>query len=187
MKQNNTVYYVAGAVIFFMLVKKMILPGATLPPDAVFNLPDLDNDYGAANVQRLTNLYSIIANLPDPNTGEPLTAFQQQLMMAQALHETGLFTDNPNYKNMDTDNNYAGITSHSLYPADGSGYAIYPDLKSFVLDWLAILNHGVQPIEATGVKDFTDRLKTNGYYTDLSLIYYYGVNKWFNVLEGVAV
>jgi hypothetical protein len=185
-KDKNTIYYLVGGFAVFVIFKVMY-SAPTLPADAVFNLPDLDAEYGGDNVQRLTNLYTIIANLPDPNTGQPLTAFQQQLMLAQALHETGLFTGSPNYKNTDQDFNYAGITAHGGYAPDASGYAVYPNLQSFVLDWLAILNHGAQPIEATSVSDFVTRLKNNGYFTDLWAVYYYGVNKWFNILEGVAV
>lgn len=158
-----------------------------MPADAVLNLPALSPTYGADNVQRLINLYSALANQADPITGNPLTATQIQLLLSQALWETGLFTDNPNLKNIDQDHNYAGINSHGNFSGDSSNYAIYPDIPAFVTDWLNVLSHGTQPIEANTPSDFVTRLKSNGYFTDAYNTYYTGVNAYYNLLSSVEL
>lgn len=164
------------ALVFFLWRNGFV----SLPANAVFDLSQLDSQYGAQNVQRLTNLYYVVSNAVDPITTQPLTAFQQQLLLAQALHESGLFTDNPNYKNVDQLNNYAGITRNG-------NYVSYPDLKSFVTDWLNILAYNNEPIEAVTVPDFVTRLKANNYFTDNINTYMNNVQTYFNLLNNVAV
>src|ERR1700719_4702741 len=95
---NLIPWLLTGAAILFFVYRNDFLP---LPSNAIFDLSKLDSQYGAQNVQRLTNLYYVVSNSIDPTTGQALTAVQQQLLLAQALQESGLFTDNPNYKNVD--------------------------------------------------------------------------------------
>lgn len=170
-------WLLTGAVVLFFLYRNDFI---TLPSNAIFDLSQLDNQYGAQNVQRLTNLYYVVSNSVDPVTGLSLTAFQQQLLLAQALQESGLFTDNPNYKNVDQLNNYAGITRNG-------NYVSYPNLKSFVTDWLNILSTNNQPIEAITVPDFVTRLKANNYFTDNINTYMSNVQTYYNILNNVAV
>ena len=174
---NLIPWLLTGAAILFFVYRNDFLP---LPSNAIFDLSKLDSQYGAQNVQRLTNLYYVVSNSIDPTTGQALTAVQQQLLLAQALQESGLFTDNPNYKNVDQLNNYAGI-------ARNGDYVGYPDLKSFVNDWLDILSTNNQPIEAVTVPDFVTRLKANNYFTDNINTYMNNVQTYFNILNNTAV
>jgi hypothetical protein len=150
--------------------------------NAVFDFDSLASAYGAQNVQPIQNLYGVLSS-----TG--LTSLQIQLLLAQAIHETGLFTGSPNWKNVGN-NNMAGITAHGSFPADSGGvYAVYPDLNSFVNDWLspAVLDKGYYPLNATNVQDFATRLKNNGYYGDSLANYSADLQKWYNVLQSAQL
>lgn len=158
----------------------------TIPANATFDLTQLTATYGADSINALLNLYTAILNTNDPITGSPLSSLQQQLLLSQAIHETGLFTSNPNWKNINSDNNYAGITAHGSYQGDASGYAVYPSIQSFVNDWLNILSNGSQPLEAVSISDFASRLKSNGYYTDSLSNYQNALQSNANILNQVV-
>ena len=141
-----------------------------------FDFSSLVATYGADNVNRLTNLYQAMQ-------GKGLSDLQTRLMLSQALHETGLFTASPNYNLMDNNNNFAGITKNSRYPNSPNAYADYPDLNTFVNDWVYVLGLNNQPINATGPDDFVTRLQANGYFTDSYATYDNAVNSYYNLLN----
>jgi hypothetical protein len=145
-----------------------------------FDFSELTNTYGPDKINRLSRLYMALQN-------KGLTRLQIQLMIAQALWETGLFTDTPNYNNMDNLNNFAGIGGNSRYSAlPGTRYAKYPSLDAFVDDWIYILNFNNEPINATSVTDFVSRLKNNNYFEDSTGNYFYGVSTYYNLLDQIT-
>lgn len=168
MKSDVFLYFGAGILII------LLLSGFT--GSAGYDFSILSATYGADNVQRLINLYNAMQ-------GKGLTDLQTRLMLSQALHETGLFTDNPNYNLTDNNNNFAGITKNSRYPTSPNAYADYPNLDAFVNDWILVLSMNNQPINATGPDDFVTRLKANGYFTDAYSTYDNAVDGYFNLLS----
>jgi hypothetical protein len=171
-------------VLLFILlgVGAIVAFSSFSPSSGNFDFNSLAPTYGAQNVQPIQNLYSVL-------NSAGLTSLQVQLLLSQAIHETGLFTASPNWKNVQN-NNLAGITAHGSFPADSGGtYAVYPDLVTFVNDWLspAVLNKGAYPLDATSVTDFATRLKTNGYYGDSLSNYAADLQKWFNVLQSAQL
>lgn len=166
------VWLILGGVGLLVLFQGSSSGNVTLPPGTDIDLDSLAGQYPAANIQALKNLYANLLNATDPNTGQPLSNNQIQMLLDQALVETGLFTSSPNWV-LVNGNNFSGITAHGSYPANANGtFAQYPDIPTFVTDWLNVLSHGVQPLEANGIADFNNRLKTNGYYgSDNSVTY----------------
>lgn len=136
------------------------------------------------SLNAMNNLYRVLQVTNDPLSGSPLSTLQIQLLLSQALVETGLFTDYPNWT-LVNGNNFGGIVAHGIYPPNANGrFALYPDIQSFVNDWLRILSANVQPIEATDVNDFNERLQTNGYYgSDNPVIYGNNLANYYNLLS----
>jgi hypothetical protein len=152
------------------------------PANGMYDFDSLATTYGADNVAPIQNLYNILVN-------SAFTPLQVELLLSQALHETGLFTASPNWDNVNA-NNLAGITPHGSFGTTPSGnYAAYPDLSTFVSDWTgpAVLNKGSFPLQATDVQDFAARLKSNGYFTDNLSTYSADLQQWFNVLQSAQL
>ncbi|MGH7954839.1 MAG: hypothetical protein ACREOZ_02640 [Gloeomargaritales cyanobacterium] len=138
------------------------------------------------SLNAINNLYQVLNVTNDPNTGMPISTLQIKLLLSQALTETGLFTDYPNWTLVDG-NNFSGIVAHGNYPPNINGrFAKYTDIPAFVNDWIRILNSNVHPIEAKDVNDFNERLQTNGYYgSDNSVVYGNNLTNYFNLLSQV--
>lgn len=173
-----------GRVIALILIGAAVIVAMSSfsAATAVFDFGSLASTYGSDNVQPIQSLYTVLSNAG-------LTSLQVQLLLSQAIHETGLFTSNPNWKNVGN-NNMAGITAHGSYPADSGGtYAMYPDLNTFVNDWLspAVLDKGSYPLNASSPLDFATRLKANNYYGDSLANYSADLQKWFNVLQSAQI
>jgi flagellum-specific peptidoglycan hydrolase FlgJ len=162
----NPLYIIGAAVLTFMLISKK---GSAATYDGI-DLSSL-SDYGSDDVQRLQNLANELAT-------RGLTDLQIKMMLAQALQETGIFTDSSaNYHAVDAYHNYAGI-SH------GGTLTAYNSISDFVDDWIRILNFGpARPIDATNILDFNSRLKQNGYYTDSITTYGNNLKYYFNLLQ----
>jgi len=165
MKPNTILFIGAGVLALLLFSKKA---GAT-----TYDGIDLSNlnDYGTDDVQRLQNLANELAT-------RGLTDLQIKMMLAQALQETGIFTDsNANYHAVDSYHNYAGI-SH------GGTLTAFSSISDFVDDWIRILNFGpAHPIDAANIVDFNSRLKQNGYYTDNINTYGNNLKYYFNLLS----
>lgn len=181
MKQSNVFIVFGLGILVLLLVMPQDVTAASaliLDDGTSFDISSLP--YSADKIARLARLYLAMQ-------GRGLSRLQVQLMLSQALFETGLFTDSPNYNNMDALNNYAGIMGSSRYPArPGSPYAYYPALTDFVGDWLTVLSFNNEPINATGPNDFVARLKENGYFTASSTTYGNGVNTYFDMLNSIS-
>lgn len=181
MANNNTLIFVGlGAVALLLLFKSK----ANAAPTGNFNLDSLDEPN--ANLQALDKLYNALTSAQDPNTGQSLSDVQIQLLLSQALLETGLFTDSPNWT-LVNGNNYGGIVAHGSFPANANGrFAAYPDVSTFVTDWLRVLSKGPQPLEADNVSDFNTRLQATGYYgSDDPTTYSNNLQYYFNLLGNV--
>jgi hypothetical protein len=163
-KSDNMVFILGGIAVLAIILFSSSGSGGS-SAGFIFDFSQLVPTYGQDNVNRLTDLYSSVAQANDPNTGSLLSNLQIQLMLDQALHESGIFTNVANLNLVDNFHNYTGIKGNSNYPAGaGSSYADYPSIDAFVQDWLRVLNLGAQPIEATSVTDFVNRLASNNYF-----------------------
>jgi len=168
MKSNTLLIVGAGILLLLML--------SSFSNMSNYDFSALAATYGDDKAQRLSNLAAVLQT-------KGLSDLQIRLMLSQALHETGLFTDNPNYNLMDNNNNYAGIMKNSRYPNSTNAYAQYPTLDDFVNDWIVVLSMNNQPINASSPDDFVTRLKNNGYFTDAYATYDNAVNNYYNLIS----
>lgn len=135
-------------------------------------LASLNDSYGADNVARLQLL------LDELNTWG-LTREQILYLLSQALQETGLFTDTPNYHATDSLINYSGISFNGSLNS-------YASVHDFAVDWInRVLAFGSFPLQATSISDFNIRLKANGYYTDSSTTYGNNLASYYGTLNAV--
>jgi hypothetical protein len=138
-------------------------------------------DLSSLNDTENSDAVTAVQNLANVLAANNLTTLQQQLMLSQALFETGLFTDVPNTNAPYNLNNFSGISN-----SDGS-LTSFDSIQDFVTDWIRILSKPPgQPINATGVTDFNNRLIQNGYYAlqpANEAAYLAGLNTYFNMLQ----
>jgi hypothetical protein len=180
---NNWLWIGGGIAVLLLLMSKKTAGAApatdTSTAGGAFDLSQFSSQYGADNVQRLNNLYAVLLN-------KGLTSFQIQLLLSQALEESGLF-NTPNLNNIDNFNNFTGIKGNSRYAAaPGSMYVSYPSIDAFVDDWITILNfdfHGAgAPIDAISVADFVRRLNINKYFESSPSVYQANVQYYYDML-----
>lgn len=167
MKSNNLILLAGLGIGAYLL-----LASNTGSANHTYNGLDLSylSSYGSDNLTRLENLENELSN-------RGLSDLQQKMLLAQALQETGIFTDVANYRAVDTLHNYAGISYNGQL-------ASYNSISDFVDDWLRVLNKGTQaPIDANNISDFNSRLKANGYYTDSANTYGKNLTYYFNLLN----
>lgn len=137
----------------------------------VVDLSALVDTYGADKVQRLQNLQGTLQMAG-------LTPTQVRFMLAQCLFETGLFTDSDwNQTATDVRNNWAGLTDTS------GNYKSYNNLNDFVSDYIGFLTKGSNPLGASSLTDFNNRLVANHYYTETPDVYLAGLNTYYNILN----
>lgn len=176
--QKTEKYVLIGAGILALLLLASSSNASTAGGN--LDISSLSNDYGADSVQRLNNLYAVLLQ-------KGLTDQQILFMLSQALQETGLFTDSPNLYNVDTLHNYAGITTDRGYGVGATGlYAKYPNISTFVDDWITILNYNNDPFDASSISDYNNRLKANGYYTDSAGTYGSNLTYYYNLLNNTS-
>lgn len=164
--ETKTIIFVGIAIAGLLLLSNSA--SATNTSSPIVDLSNLDE--GADNIARLQNLEDTLQQ-------NNLTDLQIKMMLAQALQETGLFTNNANYNATDNLNNYAGISN-----PDGSLMS-FPDLQTFVTKWISVLSYNNDPLGATNIVDFNNRLKANGYYTDSQTTYGNNLQIYFNELS----
>lgn len=161
---KNLLPLLIGSVVMVALVSSF--KRKLSPKEAYFNIWKLTDRYGADSVNALNTLYASLMRATDPNTGAALNPQQIQFLLSQALLETGLFTDSPNWNNVNH-NNFSGIKAHGSYsaiPGSGLGYANYSTVDDFVDDWLNVLSNNMEPLEGSSLWDYNRRLKANHYY-----------------------
>ena len=137
---------------------------------SVVDLSPLIDTYGADKVQRLQNLQMALQ-------AAGLTPLQMRFMLAQSLFETGLFTNVWNQTATDVRNNWAGLTDTS------GNYKSYSSLTDFVNDYIGFLTKGSDPLDASDLTDFNNRLVANHYYTENPDVYLSGLNTYYNLLS----
>lgn len=188
MAKNTGIWLIGGAIALYFIFKPGMSAAAATnaaPDGAAFDLSALN--YPPDSVQALQNLYDVLAYQVNPDNGGPLTTLQTQLMLSQALQETGLFTPSPNWSAIGV-NNFAGIMPNGNYPAgNGTRLANYPDIPTFTQKWLSLLTQNNDPLQATTVNDFINRLLANGYIVQGDVASYQtGMPVYFNLLTSVA-
>ena len=177
---NKSVVAIGLVILAFVLLSNKA--SAADSASSNFDFTDLVNIYGEDKVNRLKNLYTAIVN-----SGLDLSDFQIQILLAQALHESGLFTDAVNLNNIDQLNNWAGIKSGSYGKSrNGGTYAYYSSLTDFVNNWYQLLSDD-GAMDATSVSGFTAALKDAHYFTDSLSNYTRDVQHWYNVLNNVSL
>lgn len=132
------------------------------------NISSLSGSYSADQINRISQLYSAMLN-------NGWTTQQCLFGLAQCLFESGLFTGQGNYSLMNN-YNYAGLTSTV------GGYASYSSYQDFVNNYENFLTKGANPLGATSLSDFNNRLVANNYYTEDPTVYYNGLSGYYNLL-----
>ena len=154
---------IGGGILALILLSKNA--GAT-----GINFNALSGHFNQADVDRLQRVAEALARAGvEPN--------KIKMMLAQILHETGIFTQSSaNRHAIDDLNNYAGISRNGQLKS-------YNTVDDFVADYLRVLNlPSHYPIQATDIVDFNNRLKANGYYTDSISTYGNALNYYYNLL-----
>lgn len=166
MKKNSSFIWLGAGVLFLLVLSGKSASANVANGD--LDLSSLSSDYGSDAINRLNAIY-----------GELLSrgySTQQILyMLSQILHESGLFTDLANYGLMNQ-NNYAGLT------VTGGGYASYPSISAFVDAYEGFLSKGADPLDASSLTDFNNRLVQNHYYTDSPSTYLNDLVQYYNLL-----
>lgn len=96
-------------------------------------------------------------------------------MLSQILFETGLFTDQANWYRINQWN-LAGLTNV------GGGYASFNSPSDFMDSYEGFLTKGSNPIGASSLSDFNNRLVANHYYTENPAVYLNGLQSYYNLL-----
>lgn len=136
------------------------------------DLSSLADQYGTDQVNRLNAIYQQLLK-------RGLSNQQILYMLSQVLFESGLFTSAANYPLMNQ-NNYAGLTNV------GGGYASYGSVSDFVDAYIGFLSKRADPIDATSLTDYNNRLQQNGYYTENPSVYLNGLQTYYNLLQSLV-
>lgn len=150
----------------------LILVAFTTAKQAVplnYDAQSLALQFGNDAVDRLNSLYYEYST-------RGLSDEQIKYMLSQNLFETGLFTDVANYSLM-SKNNFAGLTNVS------GGYAAYNSIPDFTDAYINFLSKGANPLGASSLSDYNNRLYQNHYYTEDPQIYYNGLLTYYNLLS----
>lgn len=141
------------------------------PAAATLDISNLASAF-SINADQENRLNALYAAMLDNG----LTDFQSKLMLSQILHESGLLTDVANYHLMNQ-NNYAGLKTVA------GNYAAYNTVDDFMTAYIGFLTKGSNPLGATSLADFNNRLQQNHYYTANPTDYYNDLNAYFNLLS----
>jgi hypothetical protein len=141
------------------------LKGSAIPVGDI-SISSLTNDLDAQS--RLNGLYAAMLNNNWSTT-------QCLFGLSQCLFESGLLTGQGNYGLMNQ-YNYAGLTSTS------GAFAAYSSYQDFVNNYEGFLTKGANPLGATNLTDFNNRLVQNGYYTENPTVYYNGLKQYYDEL-----
>lgn len=162
----ETALWIGGGILALVLISNR---GQAADVSTPIDVNELSGYGSLDDLKRLKSLYTALQD-------QGLTEYQIQLLLAQALHESGLFTSVANYNNLNK-NNWGGIRRNGAYVS-------YPNVSAFVDDWLNVINrYNSDPLSATSVSDYAHRLKQGGYYEDSESNYYQNLNYYFNLLQ----
>lgn len=166
-----------GIIVAGVILLALLLMGEQVSADVASQTSVVDLGGLAANFAVTPDQENRINALYSAMQPYGLSSMQQDFMLAQLLHESGLLTSQANYNLMDNYNNYAGLTS------TGGSYASYPSLDAFMQAYIGFLSKGSNPLGATSLTDFNNRLVQNHYYTDDPTSYYNDLAVYYNLLS----
>ncbi|MET0461917.1 MAG: hypothetical protein ABW007_02140 [Chitinophagaceae bacterium] len=160
--KSTTLLLITGAIVI------LVVKSASGSTGGSFDLSALD-DYGSDRIGPLKDLANELKS-------RGFSDLQIKLMLSQAMHETGILTDNNYNRNaVEVKHNFAGISP-------GGTIATYYSVSDFVDAWESILSRGTRPpLDAVSPSDYAQRLKANGYYTDSLDNYSSALNYYFNL------
>ena len=166
---------------------------------------NLSKKYGNDKANKLLRIYDALKLLKLPQD-------TIRLALSQVMHETGVFAGSQRASGV---NNFSGITfsgsaeqlksgayksnislPNAELPKDAKGkvieskrifYAGFPTVTNWANEYIRILSKGSKPIQAINTVDFANRLKKNGYYTDLVSNYVNGLNFFYNFLTKTGI
>lgn len=148
----------------------LLLIASNKSSGATANLPmsldGLTNDPDTLN--RLNGIYAELVS-------RGLSSQQILFCLSQILFESGILTNVANYGLMNQ-NNYAGLTT------TGGGYASYNSISDFIDSYLGFLSKNNDPLDATSLIDFNNRLQLNHYYTENPATYLAGLETYYSKL-----
>ena len=109
-----------------------------------------------------------------------------RMVTAQAMHETGIFTSNVYLKN----NNAFGMKEPLKRPStdlpyDESGYAEYENTTESIIDLLEWMNYVNFNQNVSTVQEYSQELKSHGYYTAPYTNYTGAMKKHLLVVEAL--
>jgi hypothetical protein len=166
-KKNSSFVWIGAAVLLALVFSTKSAAANTANGD--LDLSSLSDAYGQDAVNRLNSIYAELLS-------RGYSTQQILFMLSQILHESGLFTDVANYGLMNQ-NNYAGLTVTS------GGYASFPNISAFVDAYEGFMTKWSDPIGATSLTDFNNRLVANGYYTANPAAYLNSLQVYYNLLS----
>jgi len=167
MKSNTPIYIGLAVLAFFVL--DSFTNDDNSSNDTIADFSTLTND--ESDLQRLDAVYEALQR-------NGFSGLGLKFAMAQILVESGILTNVANYHLMDDYHNYAGLTSVN------GGYANYPNLDAFAHAYYGFLTKKSNPLGASSISDFNNRLVANHYYTDSPVTYGKNLAYYFNALNG---
>lgn len=165
--KDNTPFILIGAGILVLMLYSGSASANTANGD--LDLSSLQGDYGSDAVNRLNSIYGELLS-------RGYSTQQIMFMLSQILFESGMFTDSGGNFGLMNQNNYAGLT------VVGGGYASYPSVSAFVDAYLGFMTKGSDPVDASSLSDFNNRLVQNHYYTENPAVYLNGLQGYYNLL-----
>jgi hypothetical protein len=175
MASNNNIYVWAAVAVFaFALLVNNGAAAATITPGADFlsNFPGLANSYVVSG-----DSDSLLNSILSEMVIRGYSVQQIEFMLSQILFETGLLVPGVANTNLINQNNFAGLTSTS------GGYAAYSSISDFMDAYNVFLTKGSNPLGATSLTDFNNRLIANKYYTESPAVYLNGLQTYYNALN----
>lgn len=126
--------------------------------------------YGTQKSKKFKEVFDALNTLP-------LSKTTMDLLLAQVLNETGMFSSLSNVYDLNKNASgilYTGSKGQKANGAtkgskrmsiEGGYYARFDTLNNWAKEYYRVLNRGALPLKAIDAKDFAVRLKQNGYFT----------------------
>lgn len=170
---NSAFLWVAVAAGVALLLLSQNSDASPVPDsggDYLSNFPGLAGNFvvGGDSANRLNGLIGEMV-------ARGYSSQQIEYMLSQILFETGMLTSVANTRLMNQ-YNFAGLTTTS------GGYAAYSGYSDFMDAYVGFLTKGSNPLGATSLTDFNNRLIANHYYTENPDVYLSGLQAYYNAL-----
>lgn len=165
MQKNSMLLIALGVAAVFVLMSTQSASAATNLSIDLSGLPDPNGDVA-----------NYLPSLESEMMSRGYTREQMLYMLSQILHESGMATNIGN-EHLMGQNNFAGLT------ASTGGYAAYNSISDFMDAYDGFLTKWNDPIGATSLTDFNNRLVANHYYTDNPTTYLNNLTYYYNLLS----